>query len=201
VPRRPHQTFNPFLLPGPPRAVRSNLPLRKAPVNPRFPPQKPVRQPLANSPAKIPVKSSKPVVFAGKSLAQELKENEHFSTLYTALKAAGLLTQLEKSSKTYTIFAPTNAAFDKVPVDTLNGLLGDKEALRKVLLRHVIPEKRLEGKDVPDGTTKLTSAAGEEIKADRGKFVQVTSNNKKAFVVKFDFPASNGVYHAIDQVL
>merc|ERR1711928_102223 len=92
----------------------------------------------------------------------------------------------------YTIFAPTNAAFDKVPVDTLNGLLGDKEALRKVLLRHVVPGRKIEGKDVPTGSTKLKTASGEEIKADRGKFVQVSSSNKKAFVVKFDFVGSNG---------
>lgn len=147
------------------------------------------------------MKSSKPLVPTGKSLAQALKENEHFSTLYTALKAADLITTLEKTNTDYTIFAPTNAAFDKVPVDTLNGLLGDKEALRKVLLRHVIPGRRLEGKDVPTGSTKMKTASGEEVKADRGKFVQVSSSNKKAFVVKFDFVGSNGVYHAIDQVL
>ena len=61
----------------------------------------------------------------------------------------------------------------QVPVDTLNAMLADKEALRKVLLRHVVPNKNIEGKDVPNGVTKLTSASGEEIKADRGKFVQV----------------------------
>ena len=60
-------------------------------------------------------------------------------------------------------------------MDTLNALLADKEALRKVLLRHVVPNKNIEGKDVPNGVTKLTSASGEEIKADRGKFVQVCS--------------------------
>lgn len=111
------------------------------------------------------------------------------------------MTTLEKSSRDYTVFAPTNAAFDKVPTDKLNALLADKEALRKVLLRHMIPNQNLAGKEVPNGVTKLTSASGEEIKADRGKFIQVTSDSGKAFVVKFDFPASNGVYHAIDQVL
>merc|ERR1719222_1159431 len=198
VPRRrpvqrgpPRHHNNPFLVPGNPRPERA----------PRFPPQKPGRQPIANVPQAVPVKSSKPLVPTGKSLAQALKENEHFSTLYTALKAADLITTLEKSNTDYTIFAPTNAAFDKVPVDTLNGLLGDKEALRKVLLRHVIPGRKLEGKDVPTGSTKMKTASGEEVKADRGKFVQVSSSNKKAFVVKFDFVGSNGVSHAIDQVL
>jgi len=188
APRRPH---NPFLVPGPARPERA----------PRFPAQKPLRQAIANTPQAVPLKSSKPIVPTGKTLAEELKHNEHFSTFYTALKAADLTTQLEKHQKDYTIFAPTNAAFDKVPVDTLNGLLGDKDALRKVLLRHVIPGKKIQGKDVPAGSTKLQAASGEEVKADRGKFVQVSSANGKAFVVKFDFLASNGVYHAIDQVL
>jgi uncharacterized surface protein with fasciclin (FAS1) repeats len=156
---------------------------------------------LANFPQAVPTKTNKPIKPAGNTLATELKDNEHFSTLYTALKAADLLTTLDKTSTDYTVFAPTNAAFDKIPVDKLNGLLGDREALRKVLLRHVIPNRSLEGKEVPNGVTRLTSVSGEELKADRGKFVQVSSSNGKAFVVKFDFPASNGVYHAIDQVL
>lgn len=149
----------------------------------------------------MPTKTHKPLTPPGNTLAAELKDNEHFSTLYLALKAANLIPTLEKSSRSYTVFAPTNAAFDKVPTDKLNALLADKDALRKVLLRHVIPNQNLAGKEVPNGVTKLTSASGEEIKADRGKFVQVTSDSGKAFVVKFDFPASNGVYHAIDQVL
>lgn len=194
----PHrgQKPNPFLAPGNPRPERSNLPLKKG----RFPPQKPVR-PLGNLPQAVPTKTHKPHTSTKKTLAQELKDNEHFSTLYLALKAADLVTTLEKTSRDYTVFAPTNAAFDKVPTDKLNALLADKEALRKVLLRHVIPNQNLAGKEVPDGVTKLTSASGEEIKADRGKFIQVSSDSGKAFVVKFDFPASNGVYHAIDQVL
>ena len=100
----PRHHSNPFLVPGNPRPERA----------PRFPPQKPGRQPIANIPQAVPVKSSKPLVPTGKSLAQALKENEHFSTLYTALKAADLITTLEKTNTDYTIFAPTNAAFDKV---------------------------------------------------------------------------------------
>lgn len=197
APRGPHRNpHNAFLQAGNPRPERNIKP-----NNLRFPPKKPGRLPLNNIPQAVPTKTAKPLVPAGKTLREELKGNEHFSTLYTALKAADLLTTLEKSNTDYTLFAPTNAAFDKVPVDTLNALLADKEALRKVLLRHVVPNRNIEGKDVPNGVTKLTSASGEEIKADRGKFVQVSSSSGKAFVVKFDFPASNGVYHAIDQVL
>jgi uncharacterized surface protein with fasciclin (FAS1) repeats len=57
------------------------------------------------------------------------------------------------------------------------------------------------GKTIPNGATKLRTAAGDELNAKRGKYVQVTSSAGSAFVVKFDFEGSNGVYHAIDQVL
>lgn len=137
---------------------------------------------------------------SGKTLKEQLEENEHFSTLYTALKAADLVDTLSGQGP-FTVFAPTNSAFDKVPVDSLNKLLEDKKALKAVLLRHVVPGTNLEGKAIPNGSTKLRTAAGEELSAKRGKFVQVTSSAGSAFVVKFDFVASNGVYHAIDQVL
>lgn len=96
---------------------------------------------------------------------------------------------------------PHNLFLFQVPVDSLNKLLEDKKALKAVLLRHVVPGTNLEGKAIPNGSTKLRTAAGEELSAKRGKFVQVTSSAGSAFVVKFDFVASNGVYHAIDQVL
>merc|ERR1711915_591589 len=53
----------------------------------------------------------------------------------------------------FTVFAPTNDAFAKIPADTLNGLLADKEALTSVLLRHVVPGAALKARDVPHGTT------------------------------------------------
>jgi len=129
-----------------------------------------------------------------------LRENEHFNTFLTALKAADMLDTLDQAGP-FTIFAPTNSAFDKVPVDTLNKLLADKAELQTVLRRHIVPGARLGGKAVPSGSTKLRSAGGEELTTDRGKFVQVTTSAGNAFVVKFDFEGSNGVYHAVDQVL
>jgi uncharacterized surface protein with fasciclin (FAS1) repeats len=61
-----------------------------------------------------------------------------FSTLVAALDAAGLVEALSDESKSYTVFAPTNAAFAKIPTATLNALLGDADALTKVLLQHVV---------------------------------------------------------------
>jgi len=201
---------NPFLaqqfrLPHNPRPVRNlknNLPVRP----PQHVPHQQHHQhqhqakprPNINTIPKTPTKAPTPV--SGKNLKEQLEENPHFSTLFTALKAADLLDTLSGQGP-FTVFAPTNSAFDKVPVDSLNKLLEDKKALKAVLLRHVVPGTNLEGKAIPNGSTKLRTAAGEELSAKRGKFVQVTSSAGSAFVVKFDFVASNGVYHAIDQVL
>lgn len=204
IKRRPVQAFNPFnpfALAGPnkPRLVRglhNNLPVRA----PR--PQHPhhLRRPNINTIPKTPTKAPVAVQKPGKSVAAMIAENEHFSTFHTALKAAGMMENLAGAGP-FTVFAPTNAAFDKVPVDSLNKLMGNKEELKKVLERHILPGIRMEGKGVPEGSTKHTSASGEELRTEREKFVKVHTPIGSAFVVKFDFLGSNGVYHAIDQVL
>ena len=71
-------------------------------------------------------------------LVDTLAADDRFSTLVTAVQAAGLVDTV-KNADLLTIFAPTNDAFAKVPSDTLNGLLADKDALSAVLLRHVVP--------------------------------------------------------------
>jgi len=129
-----------------------------------------------------------------------IAENEHFSTLHTALKAAGMMENLAGAGP-FTVFAPTNAAFDKVPVDSLNKLMANKEELKKVLERHIVPGVRMEGHQIGDGSIKHVSASGDELRTEREKFVKVHTPVGSAFVVKFDFLGSNGVYHAIDQVL
>merc|ERR1711976_97919 len=186
-------------VPRPVRGLHNNLPDR-APARHPHHPQHLIRRPNANvlpgAPTKAPV-VTKPV---GKSVAALIAENEHFSTLHTALKAAGMMEKLAGSGP-FTVFAPTNAAFDKVPVDSLNKLMANKEELIKVLERHIVPGVRMEGKEVPDGNTKLKSASGDEIATDRDNFVKVSTPSGSAFVVKFDFLGNNGVYHAVDQVL
>ena len=61
----------------------------------------------------------------------------------------------------------------QVPVDSLNKLMENKEELIKVLERHIVPGVRMEGKEVPDGQTKLKSASGDELSTDRDNFVKV----------------------------
>merc|ERR1739844_747701 len=96
--------------------------------------------------------------------------------------------------------APTNLAFKKIPDADLQRLLGDKAALSKILLRHVVPGTKMQGKNIPPGVTNLKTAAGEQISATRDKFIQVKSKEGSAFIVLFDVIASNGVLHAVDTV-
>ncbi len=117
-----------------------------------------------------------------------------FNTLVTAVKAAGLVDTL-KGEGPFTVFAPTDEAFAKIPKDTLNALLKDKEALTKVLTYHVVS-----GKVTAAEVVKLKAAKtvqGQSVSIDTGHGVKVDNAN----VVKTDIMCGNGVIHVIDSVL
>jgi len=116
------------------------------------------------------------------------------STLVAAVKAAGLVDTL-KGKGPFTVFAPTNAAFAKIPKADLDKLLADKEALKAVLLYHVVAAKVL-AKDVAAGKVKTAQGASITISID-GNTVKVDA----ATVIKTDIEASNGVVHLIDTVI
>ena len=118
-----------------------------------------------------------------------------FNTLVTAVKAAGLVETL-KGEEPFTVFAPTDAAFAKVPTDTLNALLADKAALANVLTYHVVA-----GKVMAADVVKLTSAV-----TVQGQAVSIEVKDGKVYidgtqVVTTDIEASNGVIHVIDAVI
>jgi uncharacterized surface protein with fasciclin (FAS1) repeats len=119
----------------------------------------------------------------------------NFKTLATALTEAGLIETL-KGTGPFTVFAPTDEAFAKIPKADLDKLLKDKEALKKVLLYHVVS-----GKVMSTDVVKLKSAKtvqGSDVKiAVKGKVVMIN----KSKVVKADIETSNGVIHVIDTVL
>lgn len=117
----------------------------------------------------------------------------NFTTLVTAVKAAGLVDTL-KGPGPFTVFAPTDAAFAKVPKATLDALLADKAALTKVLTYHVVPGKVMAA-DVKAG--KVKTVEGQELTITTTGGVMVDN----AKVVATDVAASNGVIHAIDTVL
>merc|ERR1711990_1391596 len=137
---------------------------------------------------------------APKTIAELVVSEPRFSTLLAAVKAADLVDTLNGEGA-FTVFAPTNEAFKKVPEEALTGLLANKEELKAVLLRHVVPSS-LEGKNIPPGTTALTTAGGEEIsvRRDNNNLIQIKSTAGSAYVVLFDVFASNGVVHAVDSV-
>jgi uncharacterized surface protein with fasciclin (FAS1) repeats len=119
-----------------------------------------------------------------------------FGTLLKAATAAGLVETLQ-SEGPFTVFAPTDEAFAALPEGTLESLLADPEALKKVLLYHVV-----EGKVTSDqvvGMTTATSVEGSPI-AISVKDGTVYLNDS-AKVVTADVMASNGVIHIIDAVL
>merc|ERR1712088_1182444 len=117
-------------------------------------------------------------------LAQLIASHPKLTTLNAAVKAAGLEATLA-SPGPFTVFAPTNLAFKKIPDADLQRLLGDKAALSKILLRHVVPGTKMQGKNIPPGVTNLKTAAGEQISATRDKFIQVKSKEGSAFIVLF----------------
>jgi uncharacterized surface protein with fasciclin (FAS1) repeats len=117
-----------------------------------------------------------------------------FKTLAKLLTDAGLVETL-KGAGPFTVFAPTDEAFAKVPKATLEALGKDKDKLRAVLTYHVVP-----GKVMAADVIKLTSAKtvqGQSIKISTAGGVKVDNAN----VVKTDIACSNGVIHVIDAVL
>lgn len=120
-----------------------------------------------------------------------------FKTLAAALKAAGLVDTL-KGHGPFTVFAPTDAAFAKLPEGTLESLLkpGNRDKLTAILTYHVVPGKVMAADVVKLSKAKTVQGSEAKIQLKDGG-VQVD----KAKVVKTDIQASNGVIHVIDAVL
>ena len=128
------------------------------------------------------------------SIADTVMNNAQFSTLLTALQAAGLVDTLKSGQ--YTVFAPTNAAFNKLPSDVLSGVLNDPELLTSVLLYHVVPGK-VNAKQVMSLKSVKTAQGGTLSVQMMGSKVMINGAN----VIQADVPACNGVIHVIDTVL
>ncbi|MGC1439408.1 MAG: fasciclin domain-containing protein, partial [Burkholderiaceae bacterium] len=117
-----------------------------------------------------------------------------FNTLVTAVKAAGLVDTL-KGEGPFTVFAPTDEAFAKIPKDQLEALLKDKEKLTAILTYHVVKGKVMAA-DVKTGDVPTVQGSSLMVKAADGK-VSIDGAN----VIKTDIGASNGVIHVIDTVV
>ena len=117
-----------------------------------------------------------------------------FKTLVAAVQAADLVDTL-KGPGPFTVFAPTDDAFAKLPPGTVDALLADKAALTAVLTYHVVAGK-VTAADVA-GLTQATTVQGGAITIDTSNGVRIND----ATVIKADVMASNGVIHVIDTVL
>jgi uncharacterized surface protein with fasciclin (FAS1) repeats len=132
------------------------------------------------------------------NIVQVASGDDSFSTLVAAIKAAGLVDTLSGKGP-FTVLAPNNSAFGKVPDDVLEKLLmpANKDALTQILTYHVISGK-------VDSSTIITMSSADTVEGSSvmietdGNNVMLNSNTK---VIKADIPASNGIIHCIDSVL
>ena len=123
-------------------------------------------------------------------------EAGNFKTLVAAVQAAGLVEVLQGTGP-FTVFAPTDAAFEKLPAGTVEALLADPEALRSVLTYHVVAG-RIPAEILRAGSVTPTSVQGQKltVRVENGS-VRVDG----AKVIAPDVRASNGVIHVIDTVI
>jgi uncharacterized surface protein with fasciclin (FAS1) repeats len=143
-----------------------------------------------------PTKTPATTTTTGKTIVDVAAGNPSFTTLVKALKAADLAGTLATGGP-YTVFAPTNAAFNKLPKATLANLLKpeNKAQLQKILTYHVVAGE-VTSKTIKAGAVPTVAGSNVTVRV-RGR--NVTINNAK--VTKTDLKASNGVIHVIDTVL
>ncbi len=131
----------------------------------------------------------------GNTIAAIVSNDPNFSTLLSAVQAAGLVDTLN-SAGPFTVFAPTNAAFAKVPAADLNALLNDRERLRALLLYHVVPGRVTAAQVTGLSSAKTVNGASLNISTS-GNMVMIND----ATVTRADIRASNGIIHVVDTVL
>lgn len=133
-----------------------------------------------------------------KGIVQIVAESPDFQTLYSCIQAADMGDAFDEDGP-YTVFAPSDEAFAKLPKETIDGLLKDKDTLARILKYHIVPAKitardlddidRITLKTLLDDGMVLVSKEGDEVKVGEAR---VTMTN---------LDASNGVIHVIDSVL
>ena len=141
-------------------------------------------------------------MFPSKNIIQNAVNSKDHTTLVAAVKAAGLVETLEGKGP-FTVFAPTNTAFGKLPAGTVETLVKpeNKATLTKILTYHVVPGK-LAASDLKDGM-KLKTAEGEQlsVKLQDGKVWIVDAKGGTSMVTISNVNQSNGVIHVVDTVL
>lgn len=141
-------------------------------------------------------------MYPSKNIVQNAVNSKDHTTLVAAVKAAGLVPTLEGAGP-FTVFAPTNAAFSKLPAGTVDTLVKpeNKGTLTKILTYHVVPGK-LAASDLKDGM-KLKTAEGEQltVKHQGDKVWIIDAKGGQSMVTISNVNQSNGVIHVVDTVL
>lgn len=177
------------------------------PQTPAVEPDTPAAEPSTDEPAAEEPKSEEPGTEKTASDEKMDKQtdmtvvaiadrNKDFTTLVTAIRAAGLL-ELLNGDGPYTVFAPNNAAFDKLPEGTLADLLKpeNKEKLAAIIKYHVIPSRLMAANA---NTAKVATLEGHEFEVTNNDGELMINNAK---VIKTDIVGKNGVIHVIDTVI
>ena len=148
-------------------------------------------------------------MYPTKNIVENAVNSKDHTTLVAAVKAAGLVDTLE-SAGPFTVFAPTNEAFDKLPAGTVDTLLKpeNKDQLKKILTYHVVSGK-MSAKDIEkaikagNGTATLTTVEGGKLTAMKkdGKIVLTDEKGGMSTVTIANVYQSNGVIHVVDTVL
>jgi uncharacterized surface protein with fasciclin (FAS1) repeats len=147
-----------------------------------------------------PVQAQEQSEAPSKTIVEIAQGNDNFSTLVTALKAADLVGALQGEGP-FTVFAPTNAAFDKLPDGQLKSLLKEenKAKLQAILKYHVVPAKAPASKVA--GMSEAKTLQGKMVSVNAGDDGVTLTGQNSASVTSTDIMASNGVIHVIDTVL
>ncbi len=137
-----------------------------------------------------------PTLAQDQTIVEIAAGNPDFSTLVAAVEAAGLVETLSGEGP-FTVFAPTNAAFEKLGQETIDAVLADQEMLTSILTYHVVPGRVFVGQ--VSASESLTTVQGAAIEVTRTDG-RLTLNGEVGFVAS-DIVASNGIIHVIDTVL
>ncbi|RXE56240.1 hypothetical protein ABH15_08855 [Methanoculleus taiwanensis] len=130
-----------------------------------------------------------------KNIIETAKDDGRFNTLLKAIDAAGLTETLSNQGP-FTVFAPTNGAFNQIPKDQLNSILSDKEQLSAILKYHVVSGKMM-ASDVTQQNS-IQTLEGDSLTIDTS---QGTVRVNNARITETDIECTNGVCHVIDSVL
>ncbi len=176
-------------------------------------PEPAVTEPVAPDPATAPLPGATPAPGTGDAsmdIVANASNSADHSTLVSAVQAAGLAQTLQGAGP-YTVFAPTNAAFNALPAGTVDGLMqaDRKEELSGILTYHVVPGSLdaaalTQQIQAGNGEARLTTVAGGTLTAKANTAGGVTLTDAKgntATVTAADIRSSNGVIHSIDRVL